>query len=326
MNGANRQRGFVVIIVAILMTFIFTVMAGLAIDVSRAYVVKTELQSAVDACALAGARNLYPCSPYNGVAGTLPPAIPNWTSAVTTATGFVGNNTVDHRSLLAADVTPGYWNISTNTFRPTTAVPLTASDMPAVQVSASMSSAKGNWAVPAFFVRQWIPGGFQPAATATAAISWSLRQPVFPYVVSQCVIDDTLSGARANGIFELTGTYQGGPAGQWTTLTGSAAGGDNLLRNYIEYFMDPAQGSAPPSLPQGQSIYVRTGATSNVYTDTAALIAANKGRVLLPIVACPVAPGTSMPITGFAPVQLTSATGGSTPTISGYLYPPQLVK
>lgn len=57
MNGRGSERGSILITSAVAMSSLI-LMAGLVIDISHFYVVKTELQNAVDAAALAGASGL----------------------------------------------------------------------------------------------------------------------------------------------------------------------------------------------------------------------------------------------------------------------------
>ncbi|MCK2086927.1 pilus assembly protein TadG-related protein [Thauera aromatica] len=56
-SGPNKQRGAVAIIIGLSLT-VLVGFAGLALDLGRLYVNKTELQSAADACALAAANEL----------------------------------------------------------------------------------------------------------------------------------------------------------------------------------------------------------------------------------------------------------------------------
>lgn len=62
--GRHRQRGAVIITVALVLFFLLGFM-GLALDFGRLFVVKTELQTAMDSCALAAAQEL------DGVEGAL---------------------------------------------------------------------------------------------------------------------------------------------------------------------------------------------------------------------------------------------------------------
>ena len=64
-RGRREQRGTVAIIVALSAVVLFG-FAGIAIDVGRLYVNKTELQTAADACALAASAELT-CDPGAGV-------------------------------------------------------------------------------------------------------------------------------------------------------------------------------------------------------------------------------------------------------------------
>jgi Flp pilus assembly protein TadG len=76
--NSQRQRGAVMILFAVSLTVLLGFMA-LVIDLGRTYVVRTELQNAADAAALAGAKDLNQTS-----AGV--------TSAVTTAIAMAGKN------------------------------------------------------------------------------------------------------------------------------------------------------------------------------------------------------------------------------------------
>lgn len=97
----SDQSGAVAVIAAIALVVLLGFVA-LAIDIGRIAVVKSELQRAADAGALAGAIALgqgYPC--------------PNWENNVeNTATNTAGENKVDGNLVTSADVQKGYWNFS----------------------------------------------------------------------------------------------------------------------------------------------------------------------------------------------------------------------
>jgi Putative Flp pilus-assembly TadE/G-like len=61
LQSAKRQRGAIAILVGLSIAFLLA-MAGLTIDTGRMYVARSELQSAMDACALSAARQLQPGS------------------------------------------------------------------------------------------------------------------------------------------------------------------------------------------------------------------------------------------------------------------------
>jgi Flp pilus assembly protein TadG len=84
----RRQRGAVMIVFALSMVALFGFMA-LVIDLGRVYVVRTELQNAADAAALAGAKELN--QTYAGVCGTSSgPCLPD--SAVARAIAMAAQN------------------------------------------------------------------------------------------------------------------------------------------------------------------------------------------------------------------------------------------
>ncbi|MCE5264195.1 MAG: pilus assembly protein TadG-related protein, partial [Deltaproteobacteria bacterium] len=71
-TGRRRQSGAAAILVAFLM-IVFLGIAALALDIGYLYVVRTELQNAADASALAGAGRLYPRSITGAVVSVVPP-------------------------------------------------------------------------------------------------------------------------------------------------------------------------------------------------------------------------------------------------------------
>ena len=73
-TGRRRQSGAAAILVAFLM-IVFLGIAALALDIGYLYVVRTELQNAADAAALAGAGRLYPRSVTGAVISVVPPRV-----------------------------------------------------------------------------------------------------------------------------------------------------------------------------------------------------------------------------------------------------------
>ena len=95
----SHQQGNVVMLTAISLAVLIGFL-GIVIDLGRLFVTKTELQSAVDACALAAAAELRP-----GVVPPDPQAVNRAVSAALTPEGLVDLNvqsTVDQRS--SADI------------------------------------------------------------------------------------------------------------------------------------------------------------------------------------------------------------------------------
>jgi Flp pilus assembly protein TadG len=117
MSGFMRSdSGAVAATTAILMTVLLGFMAY-AIDIGHLVLVKSEMQRAADAAALAGVRALYP---YDLSTVTSSSLTINTTSACGKATETIAKNAVDGASLETAEVTttPGIYNWENNTFTP----------------------------------------------------------------------------------------------------------------------------------------------------------------------------------------------------------------
>lgn len=104
MTGDRNRRGATLVLVAILMT-VLVGFAGIAIDGSRLYVIRSELQNAADAAAIAGIVEVSDKRPTN---------------ATTVAQLYASKNLVEilAPTVAASDVEPGTWNFATNTFTP----------------------------------------------------------------------------------------------------------------------------------------------------------------------------------------------------------------
>lgn len=354
MSGADRESGYVLILVAGMM-FLLSFCAALAIDVGgRAFAVKNQLQNAGDAGALAGAANAFPSTSY--------PA-PDWVAALKAAKRFVAGNQVDGVPLEQAEVLFGWWNLNTNNWelgRPAAAgiSPLQNSqgscsssgtacasdadcatgtefcffpDVPAVMATVAKSPGVNGGAVPTIFAGVLGWSEFQVAASAVAIADTPRAMPawtVFPFALCQQVRDDFMSGTGPRGDITFTSGYSSGSGslpsgGQWTGLTfGNPQGGSNTLVNYVQYLIDPSQGTPSPAVmvsgyhsPSGitynSSIHIETGTTANLISATNDLIASGKTRVFMPVVANELVTG-NMIVRGFVSVELTRA---STPNV-----------
>lgn len=104
MARLRNRRGATLVLVAILMTVLIS-FAGIAIDASRLYVMRAQLQTTADASAIAGIVEVKNKRP---------------TQATTLALQYAPKNTVERQAatLNAADVEPGSWNFTTNSFTP----------------------------------------------------------------------------------------------------------------------------------------------------------------------------------------------------------------
>jgi len=104
MMDRTSRRGATIVLVAILMTVIIG-FAGVAIDLSRLYVMRAQLQTTADATAVAGIVEVKDKRPTN---------------APTAALTYAPLNTVERQAptMAAANVEGGSWDFATNTFTP----------------------------------------------------------------------------------------------------------------------------------------------------------------------------------------------------------------
>jgi Flp pilus assembly protein TadG len=113
-NFFRRTRGSVTTFTALGLFFLIGAVA-LGLDVARLIVVKSELQKAADAAAMAGARGLWPVT----LPVTLyPPNNPDCSAATSWARNTLQNNKVDNNLLSSNDysIQVGRWEYTTNTF------------------------------------------------------------------------------------------------------------------------------------------------------------------------------------------------------------------
>jgi Flp pilus assembly protein TadG len=104
MTRMRGRRGATLVLVAALLTVIFG-MAGVAIDMSRLYVMRAQLQTTADATAIAGIVEVKDKRPTN---------------APTAALAYAPLNQVERQTptLTAGNVEGGKWDFATNTFTP----------------------------------------------------------------------------------------------------------------------------------------------------------------------------------------------------------------
>src|SRR6185437_3754757 len=103
-NSQRRRTGATLVIVAAMMTVVIGV-AAIAIDASRLYVMRAELQTTADASAIAGIVEVKNKRPIN---------------AVPVALQYKPLNTVERQvaAMNPGDVEGGSWDFTTNTFTP----------------------------------------------------------------------------------------------------------------------------------------------------------------------------------------------------------------
>ena len=351
-NLSRNERGFIVVVLAAGALVVFFGFAGLAVDVSRAYVVKGELQKAADAAALAGAGNLYMPNPAT-------PAVPllSWVNAESAATNFIGKNIADNSALTDGQVEAGYWNLaspSSDTLQPKGTVPGRCSSSggactsnidcnstevciqnyaPAVKVTVSKSPGNNGGPLTTFFARALGWNEFQVSGDAIAVSGFVGAVPpglAFPFTITSCVTNDYFSQIPLPeveitdvSVYHLKNGTDVSP-GQWTNLLPGKEPSAATVRGYIENLIDPDDGTPSPATGAGDPVYLDPGTKAAVYHETQRLIDAGRGLVYLPIVDCNIVPNTVMQIRGYVAFQLTSTTNSSMTghLVTTYMVPP----
>lgn len=313
-------QGSVAVLVVLLLPVLLAVVA-LAVDIGRIVLVRTELQRAAEAGALAGAK------------GLLTAGGADWTAAAQRARDAVTRNAAAGEVLRAASVESGHWNLATQgwgsggSFVPGTLAPVGGSWVPALRVTVardgSATGATNGGPVGLFFapvfgrLLQNISADAIAMQSAPGAVE---PQTLLPIAINRCMFDqywDSATGTpkpvpsssplyNPNDPYELRigSQYQYGAceSGQWNlfdTTDNSTTAVQRLLLN-----------GNPRPMRVGDLTYldggVKAAAYASVLTNRTYLVAVvdGLGRGNHPIVA-------------FAPFRVLRAEGGSTKAVFG---------
>lgn len=232
----GRQRGAVIVLVAVIGAVLIGFL-GMVIDLGRLFVSKTELQNAMDACALAAAGELRP-----GVSPPDPQAINRAVSAGMTT----GNRNRVGFQAVAAGITPGdIWfsdHLSNNSGSfPYGYLPSGSAD-PATARYAMCARTQGG--IPTWFM-QVLRGflGMPPAASSVGALATATRSPS----QTSCAIPLGLcrpAGGTAPGFGLVPGQWYGTKFAPGDPPEGVAPTGNF---NWIDFF----PGKPTPGCPGG---------------------------------------------------------------------------
>jgi len=215
-----RQSGSIIVMAALALPVVAG-LAGLAVDMGRAYAAQRELKNAASAAAMAGAGCLYGSCASQTALQTSPYAAPYWLAAEAQALLAIKNNTVMGTKLNDGVITSGYYDTSSKTMTLHTALSASfipgSTQVPAVQVNISKAAGHNGGAINTLFM-QVLPGapktisvsadgtfGFDaPSSGGTPAIptagvvtsSSSPSSPrtvmpgtLFPVAISKCMYD-----------------------------------------------------------------------------------------------------------------------------------------
>jgi Flp pilus assembly protein TadG len=314
--GLRRQSGAAAILVAFLM-IVFLGIAALALDVGYLYVVRTELQNAADAAALAGAGHLYPRSITGAVISVVPP---EWGSAEAAANyPQAPANSAGGVTLTDYEVRTGYWNLATGTLSSALGTQ-GPQDAPAVQVTVRRSGGENSGPVNLFFARALGIGTADVSATATAVTACpGVAYPgaLFPIAIRRSVADRASEFGSRSSTIRIGSDYHypADDAGQWTSFDVDA-NDVPFIRNLIEH-------GNPNTVTNLDSIWIQPGTKNTIYNEVPLEI-----DVALPVVLdADFDTHARVPVYGFIGFHVTGSKKGNDPYVEGYftsfLYIPQ---
>jgi len=236
-------RGAVAAITIIMMVAFFALLA-IVIDLGHLMLVRSQLQNAADAGALAGARALF----YNNSTGT-----PNWPAGQAAATQMVLLDKADTLTLPNPAVQAGVWNTAwTASTAPPNLLPqgtsLGATHIPAVKVSIQKIAGSNNGPVALTFGQIFGISTVNVGAHATAIVSPNPGGPFNDTLFSN--LDLSINGAQ--------------------NITGSVFSNNNLTINGADNISGTAEGVTGVGLNGAGSIGSVVAGTLNEITENGA--------------------------------------------------------
>ena len=325
--STRHEKGVIAILIALLLPIIIG-FGAFAVDFSYRFLVRSELQNAADATALAAAACLF----GRANCGNLNASKPDWNTARQSAIDYVSKNSSENTQLANVAVDYGYWNI-TGTPAGLQSLPKTpgTNDLAAIKVTISKDNGANGGPVKTFLAP--ILGIYSKplSATAVAVIpipTSSGINSLFPVAIKKCLYDaywDTTNqkpkiAAAQNVpgfdlpqtvgepyIFKVTSSYHtnGCEAGQWTSLEKDS--------NSTPTILDILNNGNSADLAVGENIWIQTGTKTTLYSDVNNCSSAGNRKceyVNVPIVQ-DVSTHSHTPIVAYTCIRIVSATGGS---------------
>lgn len=305
-NLGADQSGAIAVSAAIAMVVLLGI-AALALDIGHMMSVKSELQKAADAGALAGARALQLIAP-----------VPNWTNGQNVATATVKENKVDATLLTDCVVQTGYWDLKWNQssapadLKSTGIVP-GATDVGAVKVTVSKSTGKNGGPLTMLFAKVF--GINTETLSAHSVAAMVAQSPVasvppgdaFPVATPISWVQQMWNPNADGASFRIGSSYHSPDGGQWTSFL-TDANDVPTIRDLID------NGNATP-LNIGDDIWIEPGTKTTLYNEAATRIGET---VLLPIVCDDFDTHASTPLLAWVPFYIEDAQGGSGKYIQGH--------
>ncbi len=294
------SRGTVAVLVAVLMVALGGFIA-LAVDIGHLLAVKSELQKAADAGALAGARALIP---YVGN-----PTLPNWTNGATVAAQTVGLNQAGGVFLSDSQVQAFYYNLASKALQATAITPGNQ-DCPAIQVTLSKTDGANGGPVTHFFANiLGIATSSINNVQAVAIISSPGQVDAgscFPLATPLTWVQQHWNDDPPTS-FRVGSSYHSSDGGQWTSFLIDA--------NNVPTIRDLMDNGNPTMLKVGDQIWIEPGTKDSLYSYAREKIGQT---VLLPIVADNFGTNAATPLLAFVPFYVEDAVGGSGKYIQGH--------
>lgn len=312
----REQSGATAAIAAVGMVA-FAAFAALAVDVGRVVSVKSELQKAADAGALAGARAFFP---YD-TSSTRPKPL-DWNTASSVALATVRANAADGSLLSSADVQVGFWDTTwawpgpENLLDSASHSP-SATLWPSVKVSISKKSGVNDGAVAMLFGPLLGKSTQEVTVYSVAGLAADGSMPSgggFPLAVPEDLIS-ALRGHDPPTHFRIGSAYHS-PApdhGQWTSLTT-----DNNSASFLKSIITDGNSE---TVNIGDNIWIQPGTENTCFNEIIDTMGPEYGQtVLLPVVGSEVDLTNKQftPVLDFVPFVLTGAEKGSYPFVEGY--------
>ena len=287
---------------------VFLGFAALTLDIGRLVMVKSELQKAADAGALAGARALNLIAPA-----------PNWTNGTTVATATVQENKVDGNLLTNCTVETGYWDLTWSASQKvaailkSTGIVPSATDVAAIKVTVERSS--GNNGGPLIMLFAQVLGINSENLSAHAVAAMVGQLPVvsippgdaFPMATPIGWVQQMWNPDADSATFRIGSAYHDPDGGQWTSFLTDA--------NNVPTIRDLIDNGNPTPLKIGDEIWIEPGTKTTLYDYAASRIG---DTMLLAVVGNDFDTHADTPILGFVAFKITDAVGGSGKYIEGH--------
>jgi Flp pilus assembly protein TadG len=319
------QYGSVAIVAAIAMVVLLG-MAALALDTGHLVLVKSDLQKAADAGALAGARalGLDPSKP-KGLATTL-----NWNYAISQAIDTVQKNYADGASLGPTRVQAGYWDIHwtpktapenlNGYLNPAAYTANTEYEIPAVKVTIvkTEGGTGGNSSVPTLLASVLGYNTMQANSGSVALLPAPNGQDkgsMFPFAIPKYWVKQHWADDPPTP-FSIGSIQQDSLGGQWTTFENNQVGA-SIITDFVLH------GNDIPIFIKDQ-IYIQSGEQSSVFNTVLQQFLAHPDQVYMLAVVDqnPIPTGTTVAVDSFVPFQITGCTGsGDKPYVTGHFVP-----